>query len=103
MIFLKVLDENMCSKFERYQEHEFFRVFHKRTKVYVNCLLPTRAIQDLIVLAPTIIPLMQRYKSEEINIEDYSVLDKSAFGYAIKFLKENSLFPNYKPFRLSKV
>jgi hypothetical protein len=94
----------MCEKFERYQEHEFFRVIHKRTKVFVNCLLPTRAIQDLLLLEPDLVSLMRRDKSVVLNIEDYSVLEKSAFGYAIKFLKDNNkLNPNYRPFRLSKV
>ena len=104
MIFLKVLHEDMCQKFERYQEHEFFRVKHKKTKVFVNCLLPTRAIQDLLLLEPDLVSLMSRDKSVVLNIEDYSVLEKSAFGYAIKFLKDNNkLNPNYRPFRLSKV
>jgi hypothetical protein len=66
-------------------------------------MLPTRVLLDILKLSPKILSRMKRQKSEMLNVEEYSTVERSAFGNATKFLK--SVLPrlNYKPFRFSKV
>ncbi len=66
-------------------------------------MLPTRVLLDILKLSPKILSRMKRQKSEMLNVEEYSIVEKSAFGNAVKFLKAVLPRLNYKPFRFSKV
>ena len=99
---MQVTDKILMNDFKLYQEHEFFIIFDSQKKISINCLLPTRVFPDIALLAPSILTKMNRKNSIVLNIEDYSVLEKSAFRNAVKFLK-TVLSLNYRPFRFNKV
>lgn len=99
---MQVTDRTQMADFKLYQEHEFFTIFDTQKKISINCLLPTRVLEDILLLAPSILTKMRRQNSIVLNIEDYSVLEKSTFRNAVKFLK-TVLSLNYKPFRFNKV
>ncbi len=98
-----MLDESIFSDFKVHQEHDYFTVFDNRNRIAINCLLPTRVLQDIFTLSPKILSRMKRVTCEVINIEDYSAVEKSAFKQAVKFLQYLLPRLHFKPFRLSKV
>ena len=88
---------------EDFQEHEYFTVYDIFKRITINCLLPTRVFEDILKLCPHVLKKMNRGTSSTLNIEDYSVLEKSAFQNAENFLQNVLPRLKYKPFRLSKV
>ena len=97
-----MIDKSILTDFKLHQEHEVFSIFDSEKDVAINCLLPTRVLQDILLLAPKLLNKMSRKKYVVLNIEDYSVLEKSSFQNAVKFFK-TALNLRYKPFRLNKV
>jgi hypothetical protein len=97
-----VIDKSILIDFILHQGHEVFSIFDSEKNVAINFLLPTRVFQDILLLAPKLLTKMRRKNSLVLNIEDYSVLEKSTFNNALKFLK-TVLNLRYKPFRLNKV
>jgi hypothetical protein len=93
-----VTDKSISIDFKLQQEHEVFIIFDSQKNVAINFLLPNRVIQDILSLAPKLLTKMRSNKSLVLNIEDYSVLENSAFCNAMKFLKR-ALNLKYKPFR----
>ncbi len=89
--------------FDDFQEHEYFTVYDIFKRITINCLLPTRVFEDILKLCPHVLKKMNRGTSSTLNIEDYSVLEKSAFQNAEIFLQNVLPRLKYKPFRLSKV
>ncbi len=90
-------------KFEGFQEHEYFTVYDICIRITINCLRPTRVFEDILKLCPHVKKNKNRGTSITLNIENYSVLEKSAFQNAKKFLQNVLPRLKYKPFRLSKV
>ena len=87
-----------------FQEHEFFYVSKLKDKIVRKCLLPTRVLQDLILISPNYTKKCKRLESVVLDIEDYSVEERSCFDNAVNFLKETlPKTKHLKPFRLSKV
>ncbi len=97
-----MIDKSILNDYILHKEHEVFSIFDSEKDVAINCLLPTRVLQDILLLAPKLLNKTSRKKSVVLNIEDYSVLEKSSFKNAVKFLK-TVLNLRYKPFRLNKV
>ena len=87
-----------------FQEHEFFFVSKIKDKIVRKCLLPTRVLQDLILISPN---YTKKFKTQDfvvLDIEDYSVEERSCFDNAVNFLKETlPKTKHLKTFRLSKV
>ena len=87
-----------------FQEHEFFFVSKLKDKIVRKCLLPTRVLQDLILISPNYTKKIKRLESFVLDIEDYSVEERSCFDNVVNFLKETlPKTKHLKPFRLSKV
>jgi hypothetical protein len=72
----EAIDKSILTYFILHQEHEVFSIFHSEKNVAINCLLPTRVFQDILLLAPKLLTKMRRKNSLVLNIEDYSVLEK---------------------------
>ena len=99
---IHVFNESILADIMLHQEHANLTSFGLKTKVSTNCLLPPRLFQYVLVFSPKKLSRMRLQKSMVLNMEDYSVLERSSFRDTEKFLRK-VLRLNYKHFRLNKV
>ena len=76
---MHVTDKSIWTNFTLHLEHEVFTMFDSQKKAATNCFFPTRVFQDISSLAPSLLTKTRKQNSMVLNIEDYSVLEKSTF------------------------
>ncbi len=95
-----MFDDLILVDLDCFQGHDFFFVSKLKDKIVRKCLLPSRPDFNIAKLYPK----NKGLESVVLDIEDYSIEERSCFDNAVNFLKETlPKTKHLKPFRLSKV